>query len=244
MARRSRKPHMEAEQAKMTTTKSAIAALRAEADTAKASELHRYHKIDRPYVGISNTALDDLVKEWRAILDLETRLTVARGLWKSNIHEGRIAAAKLLTQARVRPDDTAAWDLIASWVADLDGATIADHVCVAGAKRLVADPARLDQVAGWATSDQMWTRRAALMMTLPWTKMNNPKADDIAIRERVMDWAAGYVTDHDWFIQKAIGGWLAELAKHDPARVQTFVTRHGADMKPSAVKEATRKLVS
>ena len=88
----------------------------------------------------------------------------------------------------------------------------------------------------------MWTRRAALVMTLPWTKQNHPKPADLAVRERVLGWAAGYVTDHDWFIQKAIGWWLRELSKHDAGRVADFLENHGDAMKPFAVKEASRKL--
>ena len=223
-------------------TADAIAALRAHADSAKASEMHRYHKVDRPYLGVANPVIDDLVKEWRAACDLDARLALARGLWKSNIHEGRIAAAKLLTQARIRPDDQAAWELIKSWVPEFDAWAIADHVAIAGQKRLVADPARLDEVEEWTTADHMWTRRAALVMTLPWTKQNNPKPADLAVRDRVLGWAAGYVTDPDWFIQKAVGWWLRDLSRHDPDRVRHFLDQHAEAMKPFAVKEAGRKL--
>ncbi|WP_400087654.1 DNA alkylation repair protein [Yoonia sp. R78084] len=226
----------------MITPKTAIAQLRALGDAAKAAEMHRYHKVDRPYLGIANPVIDEHVKDWRAELELEERLALARGLWKGNTHEGRIAAAKLLTQARIRPDDAGAWALIASWVPEFDAWAVADHACIAGQKRLVADPSRLDEVATWTTSDHIWTRRAALVMTLPWTKQNHPKPADLAIRERVLGWAAGYVTDHDWFIQKAIAWWLRELSKHDPARVGAFLDAHQADMKPFAVKEAGRKL--
>ncbi|WP_439156212.1 DNA alkylation repair protein [Yoonia sp.] len=223
-------------------TADAIAALRAHADPAKASEMHRYHKVDRPYLGVANPVIDTLVKDWRADTDLDARLALARGLWKSNIHEARIAAAKLLTQARIRPDDSAVWDLIVSWVPDFDAWAIADHVSIAGQKRLVADPARLDQVAAWTTSDHMWARRAALVMTLPWTKQNNPKPAELAVRARVLDWAATYVTDHDRFIQKAVAWWLRELSKHDPDRVRGFLETHGATMKPAAAKEAKAHL--
>ncbi|PXW67705.1 3-methyladenine DNA glycosylase AlkD [Loktanella sp. PT4BL] len=226
----------------MITPKTAIAQLRALGDAAKAADMHRYHKVDRPYLGIANPVIDEQVKSWRAGLALEERLALARGLWKGNTHEGRIAAAKLLTQARIRPDDAGAWALIVSWVPEFDAWAVADHACIAGQKRLVADPSRLDEVATWTTSDHMWTRRAALVMTLPWTKQNHPKPADLAIRERVLGWAAGYVTDHDWFIQKAIAWWLRELSKHDPARVGAFLDAHQADMKPFAVKEAGRKL--
>lgn len=226
----------------MITVKIATAQLRALADPAKAAEMHKYHKVDRPYLGIANPVIDEHVKAWREDVDLEGRLTLARGLWKSNIHEGRIAAAKLLTQARIRPDDQAAWEMIKSWVPSFDAWAIADHVCIAGQKRLVADPSRLDEVEEWTTSDHLWTKRAALVMTLPWTKQNNPKPDEIAVRERVLGWAASYVTDHDWFIQKAIAWWLRDLSKHDPDRVQAFLEAHADAMKPFAVKEAGRKL--
>ena len=224
------------------TPKSAIAELRALGDPAKAAEMHKYHKVDRPYLGVANPVIDELVKAWRSDIDLEQRLALAKGLWKGNTHEGRIAAAKLLTQARIRPDDAEAWALIVSWVPDFDAWAIADHVSIAGQKRLVADPSRLDEVETWTTSDHMWTRRAALVMTLPWTKQNHPKPADLAIRDRILRWAAGYVTDHDWFIQKAIAWWLRELSKHDPDRVRAFLAANGADMKAFAVKEAGRKL--
>lgn len=223
-------------------TPDAIAALRAHADPAKASDMHRYHKMDRPYLGVANPVIDGLVKDWRAETDLDARLVLAQGLWKTNIHEARIAAAKLLTQARIRPDDSTAWELIVSWVPDFDAWAIADHVSIAGQKRLVADPARLDQVAAWTTSDHMWARRAALVMTLPWTKQNHPKPAELAVRERVLGWAATYVTDHDRFIQKAVAWWLRELSKHDPDRVRAFLDTHGDTMKPAAAKEAAAHL--
>ncbi len=117
------------------------------------------------FLGIPNPALNDLTKEWRQTLDTQARVAIAADLWKTDIFEARIAAAKLLTQARIRPDNTA-WALIQSWVPEFDSWAIADHVCMAGQKRLVADPTRLDSVETWTTSDHMWTRRAALVITL------------------------------------------------------------------------------
>ena len=211
-------------------------------DPVKAAEMRAYHKVDRPYLGVANPVIDQYVKDWRAALTLDARIDLAAGLWTTNIHEGRLAAAKLLTQARLRPDDTRAWDLIASWVPDFDAWAVADHASIAGQKRLVADPERLDQVEGWTTSDHMWTRRAALVMTLPWTKQNNPKAEEEAARDRILGWAAGYVTDPEWFIQKAVAWWLRDLSKHDAPRVVAFLKAHGDQMKPFARKEAGRKL--
>lgn len=216
--------------------------LRAQGDPQKAIEMAAYHKADRPYLGVSNPAIDATVKAWRAEMDLDQRLDTAATLWDSNIHEARVAAAKLLTQARIRPDDTAAWNLIASWVPDFDAWAIADHACSAGSRRLTADPTRLDHVEAWTRSPHMWTRRAALVITLPWTKQNHPKPNELAARDRILGWAATYVSDPEWFIQKSIAWWLRELSKHDPERTVAFLKAHGEAMKPFARKEAARKL--
>jgi len=213
-------------------------------DPQKAAEMRAYHKVERMYLGVANPVIDAKTKVWRAELTLDDRLSLARGLWDSNVHEGRVAAAKLLTQARIRPDDTAAWDLIQSWVPSFDAWAVADHASIAGQKRLVADPSRLDVVETWIASEHMWTRRAALVMTLPWTKQNNPKPADLVARDRILGWAASYVPDHDWFIQKAIAWWLRELSKHDAPRVRGFLATYGDQLKPFARKEAARKLPS
>lgn len=218
-----------------------LAQLQALATPAKAAEMAAYHKADRPYLGVSNPEIDALADGWRAELSLEDRLALAAGLWQTNIHEARIAAAKLLTQARIRPDE-AAWELIVSWVPDFDAWALADHVSIAGQKRLVADPARLDRVESWVTSPQMWTRRAALVMTLPWTKQNFPKPQDLAIRARVLGWCATLAPDRDWFIQKAIAWWVRDLSKHDPEAARGFLAVHGDTLKPFARKEAARHL--
>jgi 3-methyladenine DNA glycosylase AlkD len=88
----------------------------------------------------------------------------------------------------------------------------------------------------------MWSRRAALVSTLPWAKLSNPKPADLATRARILGWAATYVQDRDWFIQKAIGWWLRDLSKHDADRTRAFLAEHGDQMKAFARKEAARYL--
>ena len=215
--------------------------LQALENPAKAQEMQAYHKVPRPYLGITVPQIDDLTDRWRTELSLDDRLALAADLWRTNIHEARVAAAKLLTQARIRPDE-AAWELITSWVPDFDAWAIADHASIAGQKRLVADPARLDTVETWVASPHLWTRRAALVMTLPWTKQNFPKPQDLAIRARVLGWCANLAPDRDWFIQKAVAWWVRDLSKHDPKAARDFLDAHGQVLKPFARKEAARHL--
>lgn len=224
------------------TLADALEQLSATANAEKAADMARYHKAARRYLGVANPQIDACAREWRKALDLDNRLALSRDLWQTDIHEARIAAAKLLTQARIRPDDQAAWELIQTWVPDFDAWAIADHASIAGQKRLIWCPARLDEVEPWTQSPHMWTRRAALVMTLPWTRQRHPKPEDIAVRERVLGWAATYVTDPDWFIQKAVAWWLRDLSKRDPDRTRAFLAAHGDRMKPFARKEAARHL--
>lgn len=223
------------------TLDEALDELRAHVEPGRAEGAAAYHKVERDYLGVPNPALNDITKGWRQSLSVDERVALADALWQTNIYEARLAAAKVLTQARIKGDGPV-WALIASWVPDFDSWAIADHACMAGQKRLIADPSRVDEVEGWTTSDQMWTRRAALVVTLPWTKQNHPRPEDLAIRDRVLGWAVTYVDDREWFIQKAIAWWLRDLSKHDPDRTRAFLAEHGDRMKAFARKEAGKYL--
>lgn len=126
------------------TLDTALNLISANADAGKADQMRAYHKVDRPYLGVGNGDLDAWTKTWRRELSLDDRLHLADGLWHTNIHEARICAAKLLTQARIKPDDTPAWDLIQSWLPDFDAWAIADHAMMAAQRRLIWRTDRVD----------------------------------------------------------------------------------------------------
>ncbi len=224
------------------SVKDALTILNAAAEPGRSEQMRAYHKVDRHYIGLSNLVCNDLATQWRKDTGLDDRLTLAGGLWQTNIFEARITAAKLLVQARIKPDDTPVWELIQSWMPDFDSWAIADAVAMAGQRRLVADPRRLDVVEGWTQSDHLWTKRAALVFTLPWCKQRHPKPEEIAARTRILGWAADYTNDPEWFIQKSVAWWLRDLSKKDPDTVRSFLADHGPNMKPFAQKEAARLL--
>ncbi|MFT4013444.1 MAG: DNA alkylation repair protein [Paracoccus sp. (in: a-proteobacteria)] len=211
--------------------------LRALGDADRAAEMAAYHKAPRVYLGVPVPVIDALARGWREGMPLEARLDLARILWASDLHEGRVAAAKLLTQARIRPD-AEVWRLIASWVPDFDAWAIADHAMGAGGRRLIAAPERLDEVETWLDHGNFWVRRAALVGTLPWTRIRNPKPQEVAARDRILIWLERLADDPEWFVQKAVGWWLRDLSKHDPRRVRDWLAVHGARLKPFALREA------
>ncbi len=221
------------------TASAILDALRIHADAAKAAEMAQYHKAARPYLGISVPDIERAVKEFRTTHAEDTWRDEAHALWTSNVHEAMVAAGKLLTKARTAQDQ-AFWDEICAWVPTFDAWAIADHACKAGERRVMTDLSRLDQIEQWTGADDFWTRRTALVITLPLTKLTHPKPDERAARARVLGWAASYVDDREWFIQKAISWWLRSLSKHDPDAVRTFITAHGDRMKAFARKDAVR----
>lgn len=222
----------------------ALAELEALADPARAAEMAAYHKAPRRYLGVAVPEIQTLTARWRAGLDVSGRVALAAGLWDSDVHEARIAAAKLLTQARIPEAEPLVWAETLRWVPAFDSWAIADHACKAIERRLAADPSRLDTAETWAGDASMWVRRAALVATLPWTRANHPDAREQAERDRILGWAATLTGDRDWFIQKAIGWWLRSLAPHDPDRVRAFLAGPGKALKPFARREAARRLPS
>lgn len=224
------------------TPEDAISALQAHADPARAAEMRAYHKQSRAVLGLSNALTGELATQWRTGLSPDALVTLAQGLWASDIFEARICAGKLFLQARIRPDDTAIWSTITRFVTDFDSWAIADAVAQGGQKRLMQDPTRLEAIEGWITAPDMWTRRAALVFTLPFTKSRHAGALEAAARARILGWCEALAPDRDWFIQKAIAWWLRELSKRDPATVTAWIDQHGGTLKPFAAKEAARYL--
>lgn len=214
--------------------------LRADADPLRAARMAARHKRSRETLGLTPAQIEALAAEWRRDLDPLARVALARALWDTDIHEARLTAARLLVQARMRPDDTA-WAAMLDWAPQIDGAEIGDGVMSAVSRRLVADPARLDQIAPWATSRNPWLRRGCLMATLPWAKLAHPKPDDLAIRDRVLDIALRLSVDRNGAVRQAVQTWLRDLAKHDTDRADAWHDAQAtmvADAAPDLTEDA------
>ncbi|TGN55484.1 DNA alkylation repair protein [Paracoccus liaowanqingii] len=199
--------------------------LRALGDPDRAARASARHKRGRETLGVPPAQIEALAAEWRAALDIAARVALARTFWDSDIHEARLTAARLLVQARMRPDD-GAWDAILDWAPQIDGQEIGDGLMSAASRRLVTDPARLDRIAPWAGSRNPWLRRGLLVATGPWAKMNNPKPQDLEIRETVLAWALTLSTDRNGAVRQAAQAWIRDLAKHDPDRAALWQQSH------------------
>ena len=87
-------------------------------------------------------------------------------------------------------------------------------------------------VRRWSTSDDLWMRRLSILSQLG--------RKDRVDRELLADVIEPNLADTEFFIRKAIGWALREVARVDPAWVQDFVDRH--ELSPLSRREALKHL--
>ena len=206
------------EKADVTAT---LARLQALGDAERAARDRAANRTNRTTLGVPPEALGELAKTLRDELSVDHRVILADALWQDGTFDARLLALRLLTQARIRPDD-GVWARLTEWVVQFDCRAIADAGAGAISRRLTADPARLDVVEGWTQAANVWTRRTAIAATAPWAKMNHPSEAELAVRERVLGWISAMDGDDRPVIRQAVEGWLRDLGKRDPARVAAF----------------------
>ena len=194
----------------------------------------KYHKSSREHWGVSVPDCTKLARQFGKKLSEQHLITLANDLWQTGIFDAMTAASKILALPKIKAS-TELWQMVCSYLKDVDGWALEDHLARTGWKCIAADEQLLDQVEQWTKHANFWMRRAALIFTLPYAKPGqNP--------ERMLGWASQYASDPEWFIQKAIGWWLRDLGKHNPKRVIEFLNQHWPRLKTVARKEATRKL--
>ena len=103
------------------TLDDALEALKSKAQPGRNLQMAAYHKVERRYLGVANPDINDLVKNWREILDVAQRVRLAGELWDTNIFEARLAAAKLLTQCKLVASGGEAKSVIAAGQVRLNG---------------------------------------------------------------------------------------------------------------------------
>jgi hypothetical protein len=81
-----------------------------------------------------------------------------------------------------------------------------------------------------ARSDNQWERRTAIVATYYFIRRGDLD-DTFSIAELL-------VNDSADLVQKAVGGWLREAGKRDPARLRAFLGRHATTMPRTTLRYA------
>jgi 3-methyladenine DNA glycosylase AlkD len=103
-----------------------------------------------------------------------------------------------------------------------------------GAVLRAVGPPAASVVRAWSTDDDLWLRRAAILCQLG--------ARAGTDRVLLADCIAPNLADREFFIRKAIGWALRDLARTDPVWVAAYVRAAGDRLSPLSRREATKHL--
>ena len=216
------------------------AELRAAGSAQRAASEQNYLKSTLEFSGTTVPATRAIVLTWRrAHPDLTgSRLTsFAAALWDGPLFECRLAAVILLTDRRalLEPRDVAlveellrtsdTWALVDGLAADVMGSLV---------QRFPELLATLDR---WATDDNFWIRRSAMLALLVPLRRG-----DTAQFERFAGYADAMLAEREFFIRKAIGWVLRETAKRQPDLVAAWLTPRASRASGVTMREAVRWL--
>ena len=211
-------------------------ALRVHADPDFAPGQQAYMKSTMPFLGVRVPEVRRLTK------------TAARSCPPADIDDLDRSVRRLWGEATHREERYAATALTALQLAKgrLEFLDLYEHIAITGAwwdhvddvAHRIADlhdthpgpTARA--VRRWGASSDMWLRRLAILSQLG--------RRDRVDRALLVDVIEPNLADPEFFIRKAIGWALREVARVDPGWVQTFADEH--ELSPLARREALKHL--
>jgi 3-methyladenine DNA glycosylase AlkD len=215
------------------------AALRPVGTPERAAQEKRYLKSDLEFLGVTVPDMRRVVRAaargYPGLGRLEA-VAWARALWREPVHERRMAAVEVLEMhvPRLTADDLGAVEELIrqarTW-ALVDGlaATVAGGIAL-------RDASSWPRIDGWASDPDFWVRRSALLALLPGIR------SDRTDMPRFTRYAEPLLADNEFFIRKAIGWVLREIAKRDPHAAAEWTERHVGAMSGVTFREAVRRL--
>jgi 3-methyladenine DNA glycosylase AlkD/RimJ/RimL family protein N-acetyltransferase len=215
------------------------AGLAAGADPAKAAPMAAYMKSAMPYRGVASPEQKVLFRQVLAdhpLRDRDAWQDTVRALWDgASYREERYAAIAVAADAAYTAlRDPAAMDLLEHLLVTGAWWDLVDPVatrCVGPAVR--AHPAELVPVmAAWAAGPDLWLRRTAIIHQVGAKAQTDP---DLLAR-----CIAPSLARTEFFLRKAIGWALRDLAWRDPAWVRAYVRAHQDVLSGLSAREALK----
>ena len=178
-------------------------------------------KLAKPFMdGFSQASEDEVLSAAERLFAMEERelaytgTDLLRARW-------RVLTPSALPRLRALVQTRSWWDTVDP-LAHVVGVLVLNH------RELSAE------MVAWLRDDDRWLVRVALLHQLGWKSAADPALLFDFCRER-----AG---DEDFFIRKAIGWALRDLARTYPEPVRDFIAAHGSELSSMSVREATKHL--
>ena len=219
-----------------------VTGLRACGSPERAARERRYLKSEFTHFGVPVPAVRKVaVRAVRQDVTREDVLRLVRALWAFRaegrpVHEARLAAVEMLAR---RVDLLQAGDIAVGEELIRDSVTwaLADHLADKTVGALAGShPGLFRQIDGWVADPYLWIRRSALLTLLPGIRNGTPDLDRIGV------YGDALLDEKEFFIRKAIGWVLRELAKKNPAWVHAWTQPRIPRISGITLREAARPL--
>lgn len=201
-----------------------------------------------PFLGIDSTRRRQAVKDLLARRPLDWELVDA--CWDEPEREFQYVAVDHLRRQKL---PAAELDTLKVLITSKSWWDTVDHLAkVAGtALRTEPDAAR-PILASWATDPDLWVRRVGILCQLGFAKVGLLDKDvltqainaNLPTSPTCLRWEEHPIAGPGpkFFIEKAIGWALRDVAHHDPDWVQEFCRAFHADLSPLSRREALKNL--
>jgi 3-methyladenine DNA glycosylase AlkD len=213
--------------------------LRDDGTAARADGEKAYLKIDLDFAGTGVPAIRKMVAAWcraRPSLDHDEVTVMVQTLWASPLYECRQAAV-LLLERTTRLLDPADVPMIEHLLRTSHTWALVDGVAVNVTGDLAERFTELGPVLDrWAADDDFWLRRSALLALL------RPLRSGGGDFERFAHYADAMLGEREFFIRKAIGWVLREVAKRRPVLVADWLGPRVHLASGVTVREAVKPL--
>jgi len=192
-------------------------------------------------IGVGAPGLREVVKDWIAAhpgASWDEKLALIEALWTASSLEERALALLLLDSHQRRIADLT-WDHFDRWRQGLDSWGTTDGLGgLVYSPWLAADFERREKTLWRLITDKdMWSRRLALVATVPLNRKAATAIPDLTFEliDRVKD-------ERDPMITKAVSWALRALVKTHKARVAAYVDANQSQLAALGVREVRNKL--
>ncbi|UXI67918.1 DNA alkylation repair protein [Tahibacter amnicola] len=214
-------------------------ALRVAADPARAAGMQAYMKSAMPFAGAPAPAMrrtsHALFKQWWPLDETQWRNTIL-ALWQTAaFREQRYAAIELLSWGRAKAHRQAsALPLVEQLVVEGAWWDYIDAMAPVVGDILRASPSTVTTLRRWSRHENVWLRRIAILCQLDFKHDTNVPL--------LFELMAPSLDSREFFLRKAIGWALRQLARTQPDVVLRYVREHESQLSPLSRREALKHL--
>ena len=208
----------------------------------KAPQMQAYMKSEMPYLGVASPAQKSVYRAVfgeRIVADAETWRATARALWDEATHREHRYAAISLTRHRHYRDyrNLKALPLYEHFIVDGAWWDFVDEVAIHCVGPLIDHaPTKMKALMRkWSVDKDMWRRRTSIICQI------GKKGD--ADLDLLYACIQPSIQEREFFLRKAIGWALRQIAWSDPDEVIDYVTTHADVLSGLSKREALKNVL-